>query len=336
MWDSHHIPRMDSEQILEAVSNNYDQYFENREEANLVRINDETPTELHQRAVREGTGTVFNIVTEADQEYLAVFDEGIPPFHHLSHDFLLKFPIELTRLMRIRPTTLDHQHYWAWTGQVLRNSSIDEEVLDFQLIDSIMSLINLLLVTDSPLNGQNKINRIADIAMSKHLKSVKDNSLSIAAFNSYPVLEGMLKQICDDVIKPNGDIRQGERLHGVHHDYVEDDRCSSLRDLCNHTEKHAVEPHVQSVISELRERIEHFSDEDHGYEIIDGWRNSLLHGQTTFDIQAGILMNFICALIWGEIDEQSYEEQREDILESIQRSQQMPDMGHSMNVYPPD
>jgi len=327
---------MNAGELLAAVGENYDRYLDDRSNSEALRIGGESPDEPHREAVRGEAEPFLNVATEADEENLLCFSEELPEVHEAPYRFLLAYPVELTRLMRVRPLTVDHQYYWAWSAQALSDiQSGSDAVIRSKLANSIQWFIHLLLARPSPMD-QSKLKRISEIARTKHQHRTNENSYELAAFCSYPILEGFLKDICSDVIEPNGVIREGEQLHGIDRTYPDDYyRCNSVGDLLHHTEHHVIDTEAEAVMRGLKKEIAKFGDEG-GYRMIDRWRNTLLHGQEIGDIQAGIIANLLCLLVWISIDKEQFDEQHSEIIDSIVSAQQRPGSVQSRTIYPPE
>ncbi len=140
----------------------------------------------------------------------------------------------------------------------------------------------------------------------------------VATYFSYPILEGILKRLSSEYIKPNGEIRSGQFIQGMHHRYVPpgNSECSSIRDLLYHYHNTTANEQMVSKLDYMQSKIEIFGDKNM-YEMVDEWRNFLLHGQELGGVEAGVLLNLICVLVWGEIDAELYHTDWDDLYRRV-------------------
>lgn len=297
-----------------------------------------------QSIIREESKVHFSEVEgETERTYLYVHDDELPFPHEWGYEMQLSMPVLLTRLLKVQKTP-DHVYYWAWTAEVVNFFGL----FDRRLSRAYSLLMHTILAertsgfsvedTDEEIDRKRRQMAVFDRLTNRHYREMVGQKAQLAAFVSYPVLEGLLKSILSDVIKPDGVIRSGETLEGVYDDYSSGERCSSLRDLLHHAEQNTLDASVVDKLDNLTSEIESFGDGDEAYSLIYNWRNTLLHGEDSWDFQYGILANLISLLMWGEVDEEEYCDKRQDIIEGFRTKVEVPMFGANQfesGFYPP-
>lgn len=325
--------------ILEQIDNQYEEYIEEWENGLGEKFDFDSQSDTnkhHQREVQKRSKNRFDILSPIEREYLIIHSDEIPDFHNLSYQTLVQLPSRLTNIGKIQ-YSLEHRCYWGWTFKALQNISSYDRIFDYEVQDSLYSLGHLALTgINKPKNTEaEKVERIKQIVMDSDLQKVSDQSDLIAAFVSYPILEGLLKNIASDVVKPNGVIRPGERLIGMR-EYAENDQCNRIGDFLHHCMEVEFEGSVAEELSKIEGHVRDYdSSYDSGFKIIADWRNTLLHGESTYDITFGILMNIISLIIWREIGEVRYKENHDEMLQRLEREQQRSGGRAKPAFYPP-
>jgi len=281
--------------------------------------------------------------TETERKFLYVHNEELPFPHEWGYKMQLSMPRLLTSILKVQKT-LDHVYYWSWTAEVADFF----ELFDRRLDRAYNLLMHTILAeriggfshgdTDEEIDRKRRQMADFDQLTNRHYREMLRQKAQLAAFVSYPVLEGLMKSILSDVIKPDGEIKPGKTLEGVNGDYDNGKLCSSLRDLLYHAEQNTLDSSVVDELGNLTSEIEKFGDGNEWYSMIYNWRNTLLHGEDSWDFQYSILANLISFLVWSEVDEAEYCDKRKDIIESFRTRVEVPSFAANMfpyGFYPP-
>lgn len=324
----------------EAIKSNYDAYL-----AEYGFEDGDSGTQNYTQSIIQEDSKVHFSENDGETErtYLYVYHDDLPFPHEWRYGTQLRMPGLLTRLLKVQKTP-DHIYYWSWTAEVA--SFFD--LFDRRLSRSYALLMHTILaeraggfsVNDTDEEIDRKRRQMADFDQltNRHYREMVGQKAQLAAFVSYPVLEGLMKSILNDVIEPDGEIKSGKTLEGVYRSYTSGDRCSSLRDLLYHAEQNVLDSSVVDELNNLTSEIETFGEGDEAYSMIYNWRNTLLHGEDSWDFQYGILVNLLSLFVWSEIDKVEYSNKRREIIENFKTKVEIPIFGANQfesGFYPP-
>jgi hypothetical protein len=320
---------------LEKIEKSYDLYLAERNH--------------YTKALIKGESKVYmsDSVTESERTHLMSYSDELPLPHELEYDSLIRMPTQLTKILQVQ-RTLDHLCFWAWTAEVIDFfGDIDRDVQRgyFLLLHVLLSKIGVeFSVDDSAIDIDEKMqeNSMIDRLTNRHIREIERNP-SLAAYVSYPLLEGLLKHVLSDVIYPDGEIKAGKKLFGDSKTYDGDSSkayeryCNSLKDLLHHAENHGLDSDVQAQLRNQKQIIEQFGQGAGAYDLIYNWRNTLLHGEGMWDFQAGLVTNIASLLIWNQVDGDNYDEDREEIVDRFmtQVNAPIPTNQFESGFYPP-
>lgn len=326
--------------VCEAIKSNYEGYL-----ADYGFKEGDTGTGNYTQSIIRGNSKVHFSGNEGETEraYLYIHNDDLPFPHEWEYGTQLGMPVLLTRLLKVQKTP-DHIYYWSWTAEVATSLDLFGERLNRAYILLMRTILAERVGgfsvgdTDEEIDRKRQQMAVFNQLTNRHYRELAGQKAQLAAFVSYPVLEGLLKSILSDVIKPDGVIKSGETLEGDGRTYTSGNRCSSLRDLLHHVEHNTLGSSVVNELDDLTSEIETFGDGDEAYSMIYNWRNTLLHGEDSWDFQYGILMNLISLLVWSEIDETEYSNKKQDMVESFRTKVEVPIFGANQfesGFYPP-
>jgi effector-binding domain-containing protein len=124
---------------------------------------------------------------------------------------------------------------------------------------------------------------------------------------AYPVLEGLLKQLSDE-IEMDGTVNPGYVITNLSgEDYQSDGqnkKVSAIRDLLYHVEESANDE-LTKRMEEARGKISDFYHRGYGaeYGLVYERRNRTLHGEAEAQADYGIPLTLISLLVWNELSE---------------------------------
>lgn len=284
----------------ERVQANYEEYLQRYPEEGIVQAKSDFP--LQSQALIQG-GYTGNNLGDLERQLLITYDESLPDIERLSVETLSKLPVGLMHILKVQVSP-DHQDYWKWTYWILESVNEQKSLLAEELLSSLEILFRLSACAPIPSNihqGGLHPNR-AEWTQEGHESYLVYRSKIIAAYLSFPILEGVLKSVCSDDIRMNGEIKSGKRIKKFTGGY-EHNVCYRLRDLLTHLEEEYADPPLRNELRDMRIAIGDFyhRNPNRVYELFDDWRNSSLHGQEAPDAEYGTILNLLCLIIWHEM-----------------------------------
>lgn len=215
----------------------------------------------------------------------------------MSPDIITLLPIKLTEILK-SDISIDHEEYWWFTHDFSRAYAEEFGIFPEGLIDNLELIIRLVLA--APLMGFSSSKRRAD--------QILWEAKTLASYLAYPTLEGFAKVACRRDIKLNGEIRRGRKIRKLtnpdrkeykHHDDG-NGICSNIGMLLWHLETEVARPRNQTLLKNMREKVGEIFDHpsDHVYGLLYEFRNDSLHGQNQAPREYGVMLNYICLLVW--------------------------------------
>jgi len=224
-------------------------------------------------------------------------DNVIHDIEYLDLDTISWLPIQLTKLLQGN-LCADHRGYWWFTHDWARSYNQKNELFPEGLLDNLELIIRLL--TSSRLDVTSSEEEVAD--------QILRESTTLATYLSYPTLEGFVKVACSRDIKLNGEIKQGRKIRKLsdskspqyRHYNDSKDVCSNIGTLLWHLETEIVQPRHRSLFKNMRKAVGEIYDHPPGYVygLFNDQRNHSLHGRNRAPKDYGILLNYICLVIW--------------------------------------
>lgn len=257
---------------------------------------------LQSQALIQG-GYTQNVISELEHEFLITFNESLPDMEQLSLYSLSRLPIELMNILKVQVTS-DHQEFWKWSFWVLRDINEDKSIFPEGIVDDLEILFRLS--TCSPISPRTimfaRHPKYADWNQQGHEAYTTYRSKHIAAYLSYPLLEGIIKSVCNEYINMDGTVKCGKQIKRYSGSYS-GRPCYRLRDLLTHLEEEYADDEFEANLEQMRVMIGDFYHKNPNkiYSLIDDWRNTSLHGQEAPDAEYGTILNLLCLIIWNEL-----------------------------------
>ncbi|WP_247729487.1 hypothetical protein [Halovivax limisalsi] len=282
------------------IKSNYDEYLRRYPEEGNVQGVLEYP--LQSAAIIQG-GYVVNTSSGLNQNLLITSDNSLPDIQQLSLETLAKLSTELMNILKVQIST-DHQEYWKWTIQAFEKVNKQISILPSELVNNLEILFRLSACSPIPSQvGEGLLHPIqASWDSEGHEAYIIYRAKTIAAYLSFPLLEGVIKGVCSDYIKPNGEVKDGKRIKRFSGGYS-NNVCYRLSDLLTHLEEEYADDEFKNLLRDMRIMIGDFYHRNPKkvYSLIGEWRNTSLHGQNPPDAEYGTIANIICLIIWNEI-----------------------------------
>jgi len=259
---------------------------------------------------------------ESGCEHLQIIRNGFD-LEDFDHDELSKLAMLLTRELRGQ-INRDHKFFWAWSG-FLTFYFIERVSLfsDWDWTGSFKDLVNLVLSnvsSDLPQVLRYVNNHLFQTCLSKH---------QIAGPLTFSVLEGLLRRKNKDYVNKDGSVKRpfsisdpktgtkdfdpngpNKRLNRI------DESIRCFEELVT-VDRGRSCPYLQQMKIEIASLYPSVADV---YDMIDCWRNDLIHGKEYWQNKVPMLLNLICLLIIDEIDPSLYDAQKVDIKREVEAS----------------
>jgi hypothetical protein len=202
----------------------------------------------------------------------------------------------LTRLLQYQ-ISKDHIEYWWITHDFLYAFNDRVGVVPSELVKNLELLIRLVINAEDMMWN-----------LSKNTNEILRHSEILATYLGYPTLEGLVKCKCSDYIDMDGNIRKGRKIRELgprgqtNYKYHDDGHgiCSSLGMLLWHLETEVLSPEYQAIMKNLREETGKMFEapRDRVLGRMTTFRNNALHGRNQARREYGVLINWICFVVW--------------------------------------
>ena len=284
--------------MLSAITRSYDQYL------------DESNQGLGTLIQKGSTGGYSGNITSVDCDFLLLFNKDLPMFHNLPYRVLLHLPSLMTRL-GIGQVTYDHIHFWAWTAESLNEVNSDNDYLEKNIerlfllvVDYAVGRLSTVPVNKKVREENAQISRL----VSPHAQRAMDGSHQAATQLSYPVLEGLLRRLCNDYVLTDGSIKSGKSILKMNGEEKNGGRANNIGNLLYHYENRVAPKETSCSLKAVRSEMANYSDSDTGYKILNSWRHPHSHGgERLSGPEHVVTLNIICQLIWDIIPKSEYE-----------------------------
>lgn len=288
----------------EKIQRNYNEYLRRYpEEGNVTVTKTNFDYPLQSYAHLQKGGFAGPNRSELERELLITFDKSLPNIEELSIETLTKLPIELMNILKVQLSP-DHREYWKLTYLILEDTNEQDSLFPSGLVNDLETLFRLSSCVPIPSHVHEGGPHPEQAAWDRkgHESHTIYRAKHIAAYLSFPLLEGLIKSVCSDYIEMDGSIKQGQKIKQYYGGYNDGNYCNRLRDLLTHLEEEYADLQLRSNLKDLRNYVGDFYDcnPNKVYKLIDNWRNTSLHGENAPDAEYGTILNLICLIIWSE------------------------------------
>ena len=189
----------------------------------------------------------------------------------------------------------EHLNLWAWMGQIV--SSVDGNPLEYfsseehQLKMLFYHTIRCALVSGEPRNRN---------ILTLSQNEMASDSLRSVSYLSFPLLEGILRKICNNFVDYSGKVKK--QFNGHSRKYKIGSRCNSIEDMMYLYQNEIIGDSTK--LDCLLQYVHDLSSdgEQHAFKTIYIWRNSSLHGDVgAFSIIGGIVLNIALFILLNSI-----------------------------------
>lgn len=246
-----------------------------------------TIKDLCRQWVDASTTPTGEMVIGAQTEQYRLLRNGIA-FHDLDHEELRASCLGLSTVL-LRPglntvIDADHQGFWSWCGEVLLGTP-GYFTQDERELHTLFGLVVRASLADSRATPGVEHNAL-ELMRSSH---------RVMAYLAFPLLEGILKKACAGFVGLDGNVATTftvKRTNGGPRTYQVGGRCSSLADLLRLLSAQVAGAELRADLDEQKAHLAVFANgNEDGFDVIYRWRNSSLHGTTSFPTIGGTVFN---------------------------------------------
>jgi hypothetical protein len=285
----------------------------------------------------------------ANSERFRLRNNGIT-FHELSYDDIRASCVGLTHVLLLRGLNTvidwDHQHFWSWGAELLlarRSGYFSEEEYEIKNLFGTVVRASLAGIRSPNLDQEawERWQQNREL-MEFNTRMLEQESQLLLAYIVFPLLEAVLKKACQQYVDYTGQVLQDFQIPskggGNQRFRAGRQRCQDIRALLLLLCDRVAGPDLKSDLNEIREHLEDLAERgEDPFKLISEWRNTSLHGQTTYPTIGGTLLNLIFLISLASIREQ-YEQLRAETINEVQRNLRIYELTGSRSpwaYYPP-
>ena len=268
----------------------------------------------------------FGIFEENDFgcENLQIIRNGFNP-EDFNHSELCQLATLLTRELRGQ-INWDHKSFWAWCAFLAIHFDRDVSLFsDKDCQSGFKDLVNLVLSSQRR-SAAGEYPRLWTRALryvNNHLLQTWENKWQIAGPLTFSVLEGLLRRKNKDYLNKDGSVKRcfsisdpqkGTKVfdpngHNTRLNRIDESiRC--FEELVTIDRERSC-PHLEQMKIEIASLYPPSGSDV--YDMIDVWRNDLIHGKEYWQNRVPVLINLICLLVIDEIEPAFYDSQIADL-----------------------
>jgi hypothetical protein len=274
-------------------------------------------------------------------------------FENLTYDELLRIAVLITREMKAEINN-DLKYFWAFSSYITYRQNEEKLFKDLDWRSAFCLLINLVLSSKrtpeimtsdakSILRAREEFDRLLSRGVNAHFLEVESKRWELSAPLAFSVLEGLLRRKNGKVVNLNGIVKRNFTIiksDGTSKNFSIGKCMNRIGDALNCFEQVTIPKRKRACkhLAELKAELSTFSPQTSDiFELVDHWRNELLHGERYWAPKIPLVLNLICFLMIDEIKPKVYNSKRLEIQRGIKfwferRGMSMPEW----SLYPPD
>jgi hypothetical protein len=265
-------------------------------------------------------------------------------FHELDYDELCTACVELTKQLLLPGHNtiidLDHHLLWSWCAELLLgrggplSTSIDREISQLAQTTTRAALAGVSLPTREAFERTDQASRL----LNHNARYLIQSSQIVLSYMCFPLLEAVGRRACPAHVDLNGAVRQPfARANG--NLYQIGSRCSNVGDILRLLRDYVAGNTLRNNLIEILTHVANIAGTSDGCSAIFDWRNSSLHGETTFQTIGGTVYAFSLMISLDSI-ESRYIQLRDAAIARVQWEQQTAQLGGPVarspwSYYPP-
>jgi hypothetical protein len=223
---------------------------------------------------------------------------------------------------------MDHLVFWSWMGELFSSRETCYFKTEEHPIQKLFEIVirTTLAGIRPPIRDrqewetQRKIRELTEF----NTRELVSNSSLVQAYLVFPLLEAVIKKACSNYVDYSGKVVSHfsvNKKDGRIQNYVCSGQgkksCSSLRDLLFLLYDEVAGADLRQQITLVRQHILELDDQEDPFDLIYRWRNSSLHGETSYPTIGGTLLNLVILIALSEI-RQDYEIVRSKVWDRVQ------------------
>jgi hypothetical protein len=263
-------------------------------------------------------------------EHLQVIRNGFE-LEDFNHDELSQLTTLLTRELRGQINS-DHKFFWAWVAFLTFH--FPKPIPIFHDVDwqsGFADIINLALSARRRFPAGPAYRRFQAQTLrhvNHHLLETESNKWKIAGPLAFSVLEGLLRRKNSNYVNIDGSVKKPFQISDAQGQTGNfdtkgrnrwlnriDDSIRCFEQIIT-VDRGRPCPYLQQMKTEIISQYPTTGLDI--YDMIDVWRNDLLHGKEYWQYRAPLLLNLICLLVIDEIEPTLYNSQMNKIKETVE------------------
>jgi hypothetical protein len=270
-------------------------------------------------------------------------------FEELTHNEISKLASLLTRELRGQ-INWDHKFFWSYCGFLTFNLRGIDLFNDHNWQHAFVNLVNLVLSGRkwSLWRGGQFTNTysLANKLINAHLLETESSKWQISGPLTFSVLEGLMRRKNKNYVNTNGLVTNNFSIgdcNGNTRNFVTGKSLNRLKDSLRCFEQVTIPYRGRSCtcLTEIKTEFAALyptSPTKDVYDLVDEWRNDLMHGNQYWMDRVPILLNLICLLVIDEIDPIFYNSKKNELKQHIDWVQKTRTFGirPQWDLFPPD
>ncbi|REA05781.1 hypothetical protein DEQ92_05785 [Haloferax sp. Atlit-6N] len=205
----------------------------------------------------------------------------------LDDEVLFQLPAQLINIQKVQ-ITADHTTFWKYTAERVRDFDFTETPISGDVVEHFETAVSLVLVRSNATTDE-------------HVRKIVQKSDAVASYLVYPVLEGVAKRYCHEYVSEDGAVKEGKTVVTYCGDKEFGDEINQVGYLLHHIENVAGSDALREELYKMRVGVREFydTDENEEYGVINGFRNSWLHGEDEAKAEYGTILSYTALLLWA-------------------------------------
>lgn len=241
----------------------------------------------------------------------------------------------------------DHKRYWAWCASLAAKSQNRPSTLDPEWCNAFSDLVTLLLASTrrGPAGPDYRDwEEVSRAFVNRHVEPLISAKHAIARPMAIAVLEGLLRRKNSAYVDLKGIVISEfsiEQPNGLSKEYLVRQRLNRLDDSLRLFEQVVVADRGRSVsgLNELKAELTRLYSGLDAYDLIDDWRNELIHGERYFRNWSAAATQLLCLLLVDEYGPTRYAHCLTELRRTLQFEAEVrrhTGSGFVTGPYPPD
>lgn len=272
-------------------------------------------------------------------EHLQIFKNDLA-IEEFTQDELLELCAHLTKSLQGQ-INRDHKLLWSWTAFLSSGSDVPTSI-DRDWRDAFRALVNLMLVGRTVVRVGAGHPRKRSSEMNVHAEWVPTDKHIVAGPLAFAVMEGLLRRKCSAWVTKDGTVVTAFTVTTRNcTKKFEKNKLNRVGMAFRLLEEHVIpnrgrlSPHLPA----LRVAFDRlFPGPEDTFDMLDTWRNDLVHGSEYWQNRSAALLNLICFLWLDELTPAEFDGISASVKASLRQRQTFGDdrTRAPWDIFPPD